>query len=185
MDGAYSEAGKNWAAQASHKETDLEHMFLEAYDQYADAIFRHCYFRVFSKARAEELMQEAFMKTWQYLESGREVRNIRAFLYRVANNLIIDEARKKKEESLDRLLEESEGAEPESGDNERMERQAAAREVLEIIKELNAEDREVLIMRYVDDLEPREIAAVLGMSPNAVSVRIHRATQSLKKRLGE
>ena len=79
--------------------------FLTAYDKYADAIYRHCFFRVFSKEKAEELTQETFMRTWQYLEDGKEVLNLRAFLYRVANNLIIDHSRKKKEERLDNFHE--------------------------------------------------------------------------------
>ncbi|KKW47870.1 MAG: hypothetical protein UY99_C0021G0011, partial [Parcubacteria group bacterium GW2011_GWA1_59_11] len=41
-------------------------MFLQAYDDHADAIYRHLYFRVFSRARAEEMTQEVFMKTWIY-----------------------------------------------------------------------------------------------------------------------
>lgn len=160
-----------------------EKVFLAAYDQHADAIYRHCYFRVFSRARAEELVQETFMKTWQYIAGGKEVKNIRAFLYQVANNLIIDDSRKKKEESLDAMLESSEALEPASREHVKMERQALAAEVVRAMETLGAEDREVLTLRYVDDLEPREIAEILGLSPNAVSVRIHRATQSLKVKL--
>jgi RNA polymerase sigma-70 factor (ECF subfamily) len=86
--------------------------FLAAYDNYADAIYRHCFYRVFSKPLAEELTQDTFMKTWKYLEGGKQVENLRAFLYRVANNLIIDHSRKKKEERLDALLEKSADLEP-------------------------------------------------------------------------
>lgn len=163
---------------------DFKQMFLEAYDAYADAIYRHCYFRVFSRARAEELAQETFLKTWQYISDGKEVKNIRAFLYQVANNLIIDESRKRKEESLDHMQEEND-FEPASDDHLKIERRAMAREVLGVMDKLGADEREVLVMRYVDDLDPREIAEVLGVTPNAASVRIHRATQSLKGMLAE
>src|SRR3989344_5246570 len=72
-----------------------EKEFLDAYQQYADAIYRHCYFRVYNKDLAEDLTQETFIKTWKYLSEGKEVKNIKAFLYRVAVNLIIDHSRKK------------------------------------------------------------------------------------------
>lgn len=80
-----------------------EKLLIEAYDAYADAIFRHCYFRVFSRERAKELMQETFLRAWDQMVKGEEIRHMRGFLYRVANNLIIDESRKKRSNRL-RLL---------------------------------------------------------------------------------
>lgn len=65
---------------------NIEAQFLAAYDEWADAIYRHCFFRVYSKERAEELVQDTFMKTWQYLEKGNEVENLKAFLYKVAKS---------------------------------------------------------------------------------------------------
>jgi len=159
----------------------LEKMFLEAYDSYADAIYRHCYFRVFSKARAQELMQETFMKTWQYLADGKEVQNIRAFLYQVANNLVIDESRKKKEASLDAMLEDDR-FEPPSEAHKDVERGATAKELLSAIHSLDPTDREVLTLRYVDDLDPKEIAQILNIQANAVSVRIHRALEKARQK---
>ena len=84
----------------------LEKQFLKAYDEFADPIFRHCYFRVFNRERAKDLMQETFTKTWEYLNQSpitnheSRITNMRAFLYRVANNLIIDNSRQKDERSL-------------------------------------------------------------------------------------
>jgi RNA polymerase sigma-70 factor (ECF subfamily) len=162
---------------------DLQKTYLEAYEAYADAIYRHCYFRVFSKERAEELAQDTFLKTWEYLAAGKEVQNLRAFLYQVATNLIIDYTRKKKEQSLDALLEDD-GFEPASDEHKKMERSAAAKEVLSIIHELEPADREVLVMRYVDDLDPKEIAHILKTSPNTISVRIHRAMEKVREKYG-
>lgn len=156
--------------------------FLEAYDAYADAIFRHCYFRVFVRSRAEELMQETFMKTWEYLAGGKSIENIRAFLYRVANNLIIDEARKHKEVSLEALLENEKIREPADNAPENMERNLESKELLRILHALPQEHREVLVLRYVNDLDPKEIGEVLGITVNAASVRIHRALAMLKDR---
>src|SRR5579863_136343 len=72
-----------------------EKEFLEAYQHYADAIYRHCYFRVYNKELAEDLTQETFIKTWKYITEGKEIKNLKAFLYKVAVNLIIDNSRKK------------------------------------------------------------------------------------------
>src|SRR3989338_7817957 len=75
--------------------TQQEQDFKNAYQQYVDAIYRHCYFRVYNQDLAEDLTQETFIKTWKYIADGKEIKNIKAFLYKVALNLIIDNSRKK------------------------------------------------------------------------------------------
>src|SRR4051812_6244882 len=79
--------------------------FLDAYNQYADAIFRYCFYKVSNRERAADLVQDTFTKTWIYLSNGKKVANLKAFLYKTANNLIIDWFRKKKMYSLDTLEE--------------------------------------------------------------------------------
>ena len=80
-----------------------EEEFLTLYDAYADAIFRHCFFRVYERERARDLVQETFARTWEYAAKGNAVENARAFLYRVANNVIGDEVCEKKETSPDAM----------------------------------------------------------------------------------
>ncbi len=153
-----------------------------AYDQYADAIFRHCYFRVFSRERGKELMQETFLRTWQYMADGKQVDNMRAFLYRIANNLIIDESRKKRETSLEALQEA--GFDPGGEDgNVTAASKLEERRILETLSKLDAPYRDVFVMRHIDGLKPAEIATMLGESSNAISVRLHRATEQLRKYL--
>lgn len=156
--------------------------FLAAYDEYADAIYRHCYFRLLSKDRAEEIAQETFLKTWQYLDAGNEVDNLRPFLYRVATNLIIDHVRRKREESLDAQLEANPLAEPAGAGAADVERAALLSLVRDALGELGQEERDLVTMRYIDDLDPREIADVLGITPNHVSVKLNRAVAKLKKK---
>ena len=158
-----------------------EKRFLKAYDAHADEIYRHCYFRVFSRGRAEEFVQEAFLRTWQYLEDGHEVENIRAFLYRTATNIIIDDVRRKKESSLDAILEEAPNLEPGDDGREGIERELAGKEIMAVLATLSDDVREILTMRYVDDLDIAEIAEILNITPNNVSVRLNRAMKTLKE----
>ena len=127
-------------------------------------------------------MQEPFLKTWQYLEKWEVVQNIRAFLYRIANNLIIDYSRKKKEESLDLMIEDDNFVEPTGSDHKDIEKAIAIKEVREEIEGLPEDYKQVLIMRYVDDLDPKEIAEILDIDANNVSVKIHRGLMMLKSR---
>src|SRR6185503_9024516 len=129
---------------------EIQAQFLSAYDSYEAAIYRHCFFRVYNKTRAEELVQETFMRVWQYLMQGKTVDNIRAFLYRVANNLIIDESRKKKEESLEVLMDKSPGFEPSYSGHKTMEKKVLYNEVLEDMEELPPDYKDILMLRYVN-----------------------------------
>lgn len=157
----------------------LETEFLEAYDAYADAIFRHCYYRLFDRERAKDVMQDAFIRTWEYMQKGEKVDNIRALLYRIANNLIIDFVRRKKEASLDAMQEE--GFDPATDDDmahiaERLD----GGQAIEALKRLDDTHREVLVLRYVNGLQPTEIAEITGETANTVSVRIHRGLGKLR-----
>jgi len=157
----------------------VQEEFLRAYDQYADALFNHSYYRVSSREVAKDLTQEAFTKTWEYLTKGKTVDNLKSFLFKVLNNLITDYYRKKKSDSLDSMQEE--GFDVASTDNEKIVFAAESENALKALKELDARYQEVVIMRYLNELSPREIADIVGESENAVSVRINRSLKKLKE----
>ncbi len=157
----------------------LHDAFLTAYNEYSDAIFRHCFYRVSSRERAKELTQEAFMRTWKYIADGNSIGNIRAFLYRVTNNLIIDEYRKKKESSLDAMMEE--GTEIGVEETGRIRDRIDGKITLGLLDKIETKYRQALIMRYIDDLSPEEISKVTNETPNTVSVHIHRGLKQVRK----
>ena len=162
----------------------MEKQFLDAYEKYADAIFRHCSLRLSDKELAQDLTQEAFTRTWNYITEGSEIRNFRAFLYRVANNLIVDAYRKKKTISLDALQEKGVQIRHHKAEGE-IQTHTEVNDVLEFIQKLDEKYREVVVMRYVDELSPKEIAEILDETENAVSVRIHRGLQKVRELLNQ
>ena len=160
-----------------------EQEFMRVYDEHSDGIFRYCFFRIFDRELAKDLTQEAFMKTWQAICDGKDIANIKAFVYKVARNLIIDNSRKKKEMSLDQLLEKN----MDFGVDQhlRLESDIDGKILLSLLNELDIGYREVIVMRYVDGLTPQEIAEVLGDTPNAVSIRINRGINNFRKLLND
>jgi len=154
-----------------------EQEFLAAYDRFSDAIFRHCFFRVYDRELARDLVQQAFMKTWEYAAAGRRIENIRAFLYRVASNLIIDNSRKQKPVSLDELFEK--GFDP--GSTPDFEILVDSKYILQSLNNLKEDNKELIIMRYVDGFGPKDIASILGVSENVISVRLNRAIKQLRE----
>jgi RNA polymerase sigma-70 factor (ECF subfamily) len=164
-------------------EQSMEQEFLEAYDNLADSVLRHCTFRISDHERAKDLTQETFMKVWEYIAEGNEVHNIRALIFHVLRNLITDEYRGKKNKALSLdILQEYGFDAPFMGDAHTR-AQSDARIVIEAMRDLPDHYLEVLILRYVDELLVKDIADLVGETENTVSVRIHRGLKMLRKNL--
>ena len=162
-----------------------EERFLKAFDEYSNALFRHAVYRLSDRERAIEIVHDTFTKVWSYIRNGHEIDSYKSFLYKVMNNLIIDEYRRKKELSLDALLTEEgtdEGSFPElhEGGMEELTFSLDAQKASLLIGELPLVYREVLTFRFVDGLKPKEISELIEETENVVSVRIHRALKILK-----
>jgi RNA polymerase sigma-70 factor (ECF subfamily) len=127
-------------------------------------------------------MQDSFMRTWAYVAAGNEIENLRAFLYKTARNLCVNEMVRGKTYSLDEMQEVA-GFDPEETTIETPEDIAEASVLMQNIATLDDAFQEVLTLRYMNGLAVNEIGEILGEAPNTVSVRIHRAIQELKKRM--
>lgn len=156
--------------------------FIALYDEMADQLFRHCFFKLSNRELALDLVQETFARTWEYIASGKEVKNVKGFLFKVANNLIIDEYRKKKAVSLE-TLQEMTGFDAPVNEHTKTIFSVEVDTVLTHINKLDSKYKDVIIMRYVNDYSPKEIAKILGESENAVSVRINRGLKKVQEML--
>lgn len=156
--------------------------YIRAYEDYADAIYRFCLIKVRDKNLALDLSHDTFMKAWEYLMDGKEVEHIRGFLYQIARNLIIDYSRKKKTESLDALSELGIDFQ-DTSQSENNKDHLLIENALRVIDELDDKYKEVLIMRYTDELSVKEIAKILKEQENTISVRIHRALEKVREKM--
>lgn len=153
--------------------------FEKLYDTHADAIWRHFYHRLGDNERAKELMQEVFLKTWQYVMQGKTIEHEKAFLYRIAKNLFINEIRTKKQAtSLDVLEEEGFEVVDEQGVTSA---QAEHTELIVRLGMIKDVYRDVLVMRYIDDLPVKKIASILDENETNISMRIKRGIEALKQ----
>lgn len=158
---------------------DIELEFINAFELYNDSLYRFAFFKLSKKDRALELVQEAYLKAWDYIRKGSHVDNMRAFLYKILNNLIIDEHRKKyKPYSLDELRED--GFDIGNDEHIKNEDKLEGEFAIECLNDLSPILKEVLILKYVEDMSVGEIAKALNQNENTVSVRIHRAINELK-----
>lgn len=158
-----------------------EPMFIAIYDEYASKVYKYCYFRVSSKEDAEDLSSQVFTRAWDYIKAGKEVDNIRAFIFRIAHNLVIDHYRKgKKTISLEDLKQDipSEDGEKFVGD---LDLKLVINQVKEKLDKLPENYQSAVVLRFINDLSVKEVAQIMETSENNVSVIIHRAIIRLKK----
>lgn len=171
-------------------EESQEDSFLKAFEEYSDALFRHAFIRVSNREKAIDIVHDTFTKVWVYVRAGHKIDSYRSFLYKVLNNLIIDEYRKRKEASLDALMEIEgidEGSFSDLSENtvEALAATIDGRKAFELLSELPDVYREVITFRFIDGLGPKEISDLTEESENVVSVRIYRGLKILREKMEE
>ncbi|KKT26562.1 MAG: RNA polymerase, sigma-24 subunit, ECF subfamily [Parcubacteria group bacterium GW2011_GWA2_43_9b] len=187
--------------QKEMAENISEQQFLELYDAHVGKIYRYIYFRVGSEEQAQDLTSEVFLRCWQYTSnqqsaiSNQTLKNPRAFFYRVARNLITDFYRQKDKMpiSLEEIADKSFAdklpinvadkfiADKSDGPAERAAMGLEMDMVKKALRCLNEDYREVIIWRYLDELEIKEIAEILDKREGTVRTLLSRALASLKE----
>ena len=149
----------------------------DLYDLYYERIHRFVYFKLPKAEDADELTAEVFLRGWEYATSSR-VENAPALFYRIARNVIADFYRKRSEETgLDQVAHLASGQDIEA---EAVIKEEVA-ELLTLLKQVKEEYQEVLIMRHLDEMSVKEIAAALEKTPNNIRVLLHRAKKALEE----
>lgn len=161
------------------------HDFGKLYDYFAPRIYRHTLIRTSSSDEAKDITAKVFLKTWEYLRDRKKIKNIRAFLYKAADNLVIDWYRTRLPVvQLSSTIFGDEG-QLDLKDPQDVEEAVANKFDIDLIKnvipDLNPQDQAVIVMRFIDDMSIEEISDVLEKSKGAVAVSIHRALANLAR----
>jgi RNA polymerase sigma-70 factor (ECF subfamily) len=155
------------------------------FDQLHIPVFRYVMRKTRDAARAEDITQETFLRLFRHLKEERSLDNPKAWLFTVANNLVIDASRgdthiQDLDEATWNRLEAAglAGADPEklTVQRERLERLRSA------VLSLTALQRECLHLR-AEGLRYREIAELMGISISTVTDAVRRATLRLSREL--
>lgn len=152
--------------------------FGKVYDLYVEPIYRFIYFKVSSQQDAEDLTSEVFMKVWAYVsETDDEIENLRALLYRSARNLVIDFYRKnsKREILPDEEVLLNIQDDKQQSLLQKIDEDIEMQNIEKVLRQLKNEYREIIMLRYIDELSINEIANILNKSKGSVRVILHRA----------
>lgn len=156
----------------------------EIYERYYQAIYNYIFYRVSDDSLAEDLTAEVFLKALEAIESFA-FRGVpfSAWLYRIAGNLVIDHFRRQpKQPSLP--LEETQIFSDENPIDV-LERGLTQQELRRALDGLTEDQKQVIILKFVDGLSNTEVARVLGKTEGAIKSLQHRALAALARRLGE
>lgn len=156
-------------------------IFTTAFEKYMKELRASAIYKVHDPALADDLVQDTFMKTWMYLSKGGRIKMMRAFLYHVLNNLVVDEYRrqKNKAQSLDDLAEN--GYEPGEDESKRLYDFIDGETAFSSINRLPVKYQNVLRMRYAQGLSLKEVSSIFGQSKNTIAVQTYRGLVGLRR----
>ena len=155
-------------------------------EQYQHRLFRYLVHLTASRERAEDFFQETWIRV---LERGHQYdakHKFEAWLFTIARHLVIDWQRSKKMQSLDALLDPEEGAPqefPAANTPSPLHQVLSAEEksgVHASLERVPAIYREVLLLRFQEDMQLEEIAGVLAAPLSTVKSRLYRGLEALK-----
>lgn len=154
------------------------------YDHYADTVYRYIYYRVGSRATAEDLTSETFLRalrrigtfTWQGRDFG-------AWLVTIARNLVADHfksSRFRLEVTTGEMLDSNEcERSPEESVLESLSNAA----LLDAVRRLNPQQQECVTLRFLQGLSVAETARIMGKNEGAIKTLQYRAVRTLARLL--
>ena len=153
-------------------------------ETYSSLLFRVAHSVLRSRAEAEDVVQDVFVRVLEHRRSLTAVRDMRVWLVRVAWNLAIDRRRRIRPEQFDEGFAEELVARNLPADEALTEAQRL-RAVVRELERLPKPERDVLLLSVVEELGTAEMAEVLGRSESAVRALLFRARTRLRERLEE
>lgn len=156
--------------------------FGELYSIYLDQIYRYVFYQVRDKMTAEDITEDVFIKAWKAIGSckGKE-KTFLSWLYRIAHNHLINTLRgmnKTKSIEKDNLAEVI-------ASKSEIEEGIEHQELLEAITCLPKNQKQVIILKFIEGLDNREIAKIMGKKEGAIRISQMRALATLRGKLGE
>lgn len=165
--------------------------FIKVYDENVAEINRFVYFKIGSREEANDLTSIIFLKAWNHIQNKSlvEAKTLRALLYKIARNAIIDYYREnsgRKSTSLDNEENKIEVVDEDSHlekVHDRLDQENELERIKSKLPLLKEEYREVIIMKFISDLSLEEIADITKKSRGNVRVLLYRSLKALKELL--
>ena len=152
---------------------------------YRDQVFRLALRMCGSEADADEVAQEAFLSAWKALPNFRGESQFSTWLYQLTTHAAIDLMRREKRQIAADDITEVSAADPAPSPQQQAEQSEQREIVRDAILQLAPEQREVVVLRFMEELSYEEIDAVLKLPSGTVKSRLNRAKAQLKEILSK
>ncbi|GAB4582028.1 MAG: hypothetical protein Fur0022_47800 [Anaerolineales bacterium] len=153
--------------------------FVALYERYQPSVFTYFYYRVDDQTLAEDLTAEVFVRMVAKLHTYRATSPLLAWLYTIARNLLADHYRE-----TSRVAPLNERTIMSSSDpTEEVHRRLREAELRTALKRLTEEQRQVIILKFIERRSNLQIATLLGKTEGAIKSLQHRALDSLRRQL--
>ncbi len=192
-------SGMNMTDLAGHSDEQLMELLRTGCDEalaelvrrYQQELFRFCLHYLRDPEQARDRVQETFLRVFRARESFDTARQFKPWLLCIARNLCLSELKRPRMASLDAIGESMENAwedrwSPGAGPAavrspyERLAVDEQRKALIQALESLDPEDRELIVMRYFEQLGPQEMAAILEVREGALRTRLHRALCRLR-----
>jgi len=170
-------------ARATRRDRDA---FSQLYGRYFHRIYRFIWLKINNRADAEDLTSGVFLNAWRTIDrfSPKHDASFIAWLFKMARNALIDRHRREPEVvslealKLIDLLDES-STRPE----DEVELRITLLAVQDALEMLTSEQRDVVLLRFVEGLSAREVGDILGKSEGTVRGLQFRAIEAIRRAL--
>ncbi len=160
--------------------------FQELVHLFQEEMYRLAYYRTFSRMDAEDLTQEVFEQAFRKLGSLQDPQRFRAWLYSIAINRCNDFLRKRKYLALLQMRTAQEqdftdtGKDMNISHTDRLEKKRFWQQVKKMLHKLSAMERQVFTLRFMDQRNINEIAAILGKNESTIKTHLYRALHKVR-----
>jgi RNA polymerase sigma-70 factor (ECF subfamily) len=156
---------------------------VEIYERHSPEIFRYAYRLLDDKNLAEDCVADTFLRLLIAVRGGILPENIRAYLYRISHNWIIDYYRRRPPPQAP--LEENFHSVLGGGPSNLLAGELDRQRIRSALLQLPAEQRQVIELRFVENWSHSEVAATIGKTVEATRALQHRAVEALRQLLAE
>ena len=154
-------------------------LFITNYNQYKDKIYTYFLYRVnFNQSLAEDLTSEVFLKAYKHLDDFDNERPFQAWIYAISHNHLLNYYR-----TVGRELSIEDVGDIATEFKNKLEASLELEKIVEEIYKMDGYCREVLLLRFVDALDNKEIAKLLNKDEGAVRTQISRALSELRNKI--
>jgi RNA polymerase sigma-70 factor (ECF subfamily) len=154
--------------------------FGHLYDQYVRTVYRYVLFRVSDPSLAEDITSETFLRALRGISSVRyQGRDLAAWLLTIAKNLVVDHHKSGRNRYEIPTAEFTESKPHHTGPEQQVLTAIAHGELLRCVRQLNADQRECIRLRFLQGLSVTETALLMHRNEAAVKALQHRAIRRL------